>query len=161
MSEEVQAKEQQGPSEEEQAVVYAAPDWYLQDLVDLVNGTETGLPMTVFVKGAVISGLLVSGHKFFEGIGEGFTRYLDKDHEHTPSVIENLTRPGKNFLKDRKDKGYPFPYFVHLRSAKVFTPGNVPMPGNGMWWRCRISEVDAFSFGAFMPADEENDLGAD
>lgn len=144
-----------GPSKDEAREVYSSPDWYLQDLIDMVNGTNTELPLTLFVKGTVVSGMLVSGHKYFEGMKESFSRYFDAEDESTSGAIANLTEPGKNYLKSRDEANYPFPYFAHLQNAKVFSPGNNPMPGNGMWWRCRLSEVDAFSFGALGPSPSQ------
>ncbi|TXS40181.1 hypothetical protein EAO75_34825 [Streptomyces sp. uw30] len=38
--------------------------------------------------------------------------------------------------------------FIHLRGARVFQPGQSGLPGNGMYWRGRLSEVTGWSFGS-------------
>jgi len=46
--------------------------------------------------------------------------------------------------------------FIHLREARVFSPRGTGLPGNGMHWRGRLSEVSGWSFGlleAAPPAD--------
>ncbi|MHA6795053.1 hypothetical protein ACVGVM_16290 [Pseudonocardia bannensis] len=52
--------------------------------------------------------------------------------------------------------------FIHLRHARVFSARGRGIPGNGMHWRGRLSEVAGWSFGlleADPPADVIEDPG--
>ena len=39
------------------------------------------------------------------------------------------------------------PEHIHLREARIFLPGTGSMPGDGMYWRGRLSEVAGWAFG--------------
>lgn len=39
--------------------------------------------------------------------------------------------------------------FIHLDDARVFQPGQLGMPGNGMLWRGRLKDVAGWSLGLF------------
>ena len=40
------------------------------------------------------------------------------------------------------------PYYIHLRSARIYHPGGIPIPSNGgTLWRVRLEDVGGFSFG--------------
>ncbi|WP_214367076.1 hypothetical protein [Pseudonocardia sp. H11422] len=52
--------------------------------------------------------------------------------------------------------------FIHLREARVFSPGGAALPGNGMHWRGRLSEISGWSFGLLEtapPADAIDNPG--
>lgn len=42
--------------------------------------------------------------------------------------------------------------FIHLKDARVFTPGQEGMPRNGMYWRGRLSQLAGWAFGLLEPA---------
>ena len=133
----------------------ALPDNYLQLLVDLINGTEMEFPITLFVGGTVVSGQLVSGHRYFEqGLGSALKEYFTgmSDDAEVTRAIENLTS-AKELYTNKDLKPTLPPAFIHLRGARVFTPGQEPTPRGGSWWRGRLSRVDAFHFGSLATKD--------
>ena len=123
------------------------PDWYLQALVQMVNGKDIEFPITLFAGGLIVSGQLTSGHKYFEGLGVQLKQFFGKSTEHTDDVIKYFTQPAEIYLKDNKKEKTPPPQYIHLREAKVFTPGQQPIPSEGSWWRGRLISIDGFHFG--------------
>jgi hypothetical protein len=142
----------------EEAVVEAAapnpalPDWYLQSLVDLVNGNEFEFPITLFVGGLMISGQLTSGHKYFEGLGEQLTQFFGGPSEDTKKTVDYLTSAKDVYLKKDDAQEKPITQYIHLREARVFVPGQQPIPAEGSWWRGRLSSVGGFHFGSLTVA---------
>jgi hypothetical protein len=125
------------------------PDWYLQSLVSIVNGNNGEFPVTLYVKGLMISGNLVSGHKYFAGLRAQLTQFFGGESEKIRETVAYLTEPGESFL-DETNEFKDFPQYVHLRGAMTLTPGQKAIPsGEGGWWRGRLANVDGFHFGLF------------
>jgi hypothetical protein len=126
------------------------PDWYLQSLVSTVNGRNGEFPITLYVRGLVLSGHMVSGHKYFAGLRGQLTEFFGGDSEDVKETVAFLTEPGDSFL-DESNQFQEFPQYIHLRAAKIFTPGQKPIPsGEGAWWRGRLADVDGFHFGLLV-----------
>ncbi len=109
-------------------------DWFLTALVDFINKHGNEVPITLAVKGVLISGLLTCYEKYFEAVG------LDTDR------IFGTER----FPKSKANGGTTeaaMPTFLHMKDA-LFYSGGQPLPkAEGVWWRGRITEVSGFSFG--------------
>ena len=125
---------------------YDAPDWYLRVLVNAVNGSEMALPVTLFVGGLVVSGKLVSGHRYFAGLREQLTQFFGGKGVADEETLDSFTSEGQNY-KAEKNADDPLPFYIHLEAAKEFAPGQQPIPTDGTWWRGRLASVDAFHFG--------------
>jgi hypothetical protein len=125
-------------------------DWFLRFLVQTVNGTEISYTITLNVGGLLVSGELIGGHKYFEGISEELKKAgLDSEGA---GLIKSL---GDYYIKDREEeqdsasKTFKPPVCIHLRNAQIFHPGGTPIPTNhSIWWRGRLNAVDGFSLGA-------------
>jgi hypothetical protein len=131
------------------------PDWFLQLLVNMANG-GLHLGLTLQVSGFLVSGELVGGRDYFDGMGEEFA-----------NGIHGLEDPGdiRGSFAALRDQYYPEkadttkkpgPMFIHLKNARFFNTAGNPIPGNrGVWWRGRLSEVSGFILGglsASVPA---------
>jgi hypothetical protein len=126
------------------------PDWYLQSLVSMVNGNNGEFPVTLYMRGVVISGHLVSGHKYFAGLRAQLTEFFgNSESPKTADIITYLTEPGEGFL-DESNRYKDFPQYIHMRAAKIVTPGQKPLPSEGVWWRGRLADVDGFNFGLMV-----------
>lgn len=126
----------------------ALPDWYLQALVGMVNGNDLEFPITLFVSGLTISGQLASGHKYFEGLKENLTQFFGDHANELSGVIKDLSSPGDIYLQLKETGNSSPPQYIHLRCAKIFSPGQLPLPAEGAWWRGRLASVDGFLFGS-------------
>lgn len=124
-------------------------DWYLQSLVSIVNGNNGEFPITLYVNGLVISGHLVSGHIYFAGLRAQLTEFFGGDSPNISETVAFLTEPGDSYL-DETNEFQDFPQYIHLRGAKIFTPGQKPIPSGGAWWRGRLTDINGFHFGLLV-----------
>lgn len=135
-----------------------AIDEYLQELVNIITGTEIEFPVTIYINGAILSGYLTSGHNYFEGIKEQYRIYfqsISDDSESIDKILDELTSLKQNYLVDAETKySLPLPIYIHMRDAKCFTPGQKPMTDEGQWWRGKLSSVDGFHLGRLEPVSQ-------
>lgn len=120
------------------------PDWFLQSLVNMANKDKIEIGLTLQVSGFLVSGVLVSGARYFEGFGEDFSQGASP--ESAASIKSSFAKYGDIYEGNISDQ--PPPQYIHLKNARFFhTTGN-PIPGNkGVWWRGRLFEVGGFSLG--------------
>lgn len=144
-----------------------APDVILGLLVEAINqvpddSTGPGVGLTLNVGGVVISGRLISNWQwtqlnrdsFAESSPNGFSKLLDevlvsmkesRDEIATArTAAEALPQRYRNAVLDQDHVA-----FIHLTEARIYIPGQPGMPGNGLHWRGRLSEVGGWSFGVF------------
>lgn len=121
--------------------------------INLLDSTEIGV--TLHVKGMVVSGLLISAHSFFNLM----VKELDQAADDSPNPEISGARIFANFYRSSlethqrardeylsSEKLPPRPHHLHLRQAKSFTLGDPLVQST---WRCRITEIDAWSLGHF------------
>jgi len=109
-------------------------DWFLTSLVDFVNKHGNELPVTLAVKGVLISGLLTCYEKYFEAVG------LDTDRIFGTASFPKSKANGGTAEAD-------LPTYLHVMDARFYSGGQALEMPEGMWWRGRITEVSGFSFG--------------
>lgn len=121
-------------------------DPFLQSLVHHADydGFEFGI--TLSVGGILVSGMLVSGRKFFENFGEKFGSAFE-DAEVRKSLASSFSEWG--VLYDPQEDGTRREStYLHIKDVAFFTTNSQPIPSDaGSWWRGRISEVDGFLLG--------------
>ncbi|KXP10142.1 hypothetical protein [Tsukamurella pseudospumae] len=152
---------------DEVATQHPAPDddWMLADLVALVNDmveTEFEIGLTLWTSSGMVSGLLISGFRYFdllsdalridtEGMAEAEARQL-----HVRNVFADYFGNYKDIYKRHEDssaegddeagKLSPRPAYMHLRSVR-YGP-NFPAPREGdveLFWRGRLTEISGWS----------------
>lgn len=140
--------------EDQQQEPKAPLDWFLQDLVALCNTTTSTIPVTLTVGGALISGRLISGKKYFDSLSKVVSSaVVDSTDEHRQAIEEYFRRPGAIYdpqepMTPEQERLRDLPVFVHLEGAKIFYPGQPPIPaGPGVLWRGRLEAVDGFHYG--------------
>ncbi|POO48432.1 hypothetical protein CPJ18_26275 [Agrobacterium rosae] len=107
--------------------------------------------VTITVGGTMISGTVVSGHKYMQEISKAF-RNANTD---SPEIIETLAESFEAWAPVYHEplKGPSIfalkPNYIHLRRARAFDGSGNPVPQNGMLWRGKIAAVDGFSMGEF------------
>jgi hypothetical protein len=123
-------------------------DWFLQNLVNLVNAREIELGITLNLGGFLVSGRLVSGQKYFGGFGEDLGSTFN-DPEIRRNVEQSYAQLGEIYTAGRKaGEAVAPPNYLHLMNARFFHTAGVPIPTDGgVWWRGRISEVSGFFLG--------------
>ncbi|MRG90324.1 hypothetical protein GF068_00060 [Polyangium spumosum] len=121
----------------------------MQGLVKMINGTDASLGVTLQVGGLLVSGTLVSGHKYFSGVGAELAAATPGSDETKERLRSTISRLGENFTKPADgNEPKPLPQYIHLKEARFFHVGGKPIPSNnGVWWRGRLSEVGGFCLG--------------
>ncbi|MBF8676224.1 gas vesicle protein [Pseudomonas fulva] len=128
-------------------------DWLLQHLVTYTNQTKDFTqPITLWIGGGVISGLLVSGEKFFEAYSEEFSsRFTPEAAKVTRATLRQI---GSRYYEDDERPNSRDTVYIHLLDAHFWSPsGCIPSGADsGVTWRGRISQVIGFSLGSFKHA---------
>ena len=149
--------EEQGQTAHELPVaqIDSNADWFLQLLVKTVNGKDDiAFPITLNVSGVMISGELVSGHRYFEGFAKDLKEVLFGTNSEGGNDIERSIRQlGDIYTQSLRepeldDEELSPPNFIHLMNARVFHPSGKPIPDNkGVWWRGKLNAIDGFIVG--------------
>ena len=96
--------------------------------------SEQGL--TLQMSGMLVSGIVITQKEYF------------LSHPFLESVDEALMQISKHpdVLKELPESST---FFIHLKNAYFYHPGNSPLPTSkeGVFWRGRIDRVDAFTLG--------------
>lgn len=126
-------------------------DWFLQSTIENIvsNGIEIGI--TLNVSGLIISGVLVSGKKYFEEMSI-FMKSASRQPDDISSALGDAW--GKYTSIYEKPEDAPDGWsvgpvgYVHLMNARFYTAGQKPIPNNqGVLWRGKLSSVDGFFIG--------------
>ncbi|MBJ7551867.1 gas vesicle accessory protein GvpU [Marinomonas ostreistagni] len=124
-------------------------DWFLQDLIEIVNSGKLAFDITLTVGGFLISGTLIGGQEYFEGFGEEFSFGLHG--EAAEKVKKAFAKNGQIYVSNTTTSHSMPPNYIHLKNAHFFHTSGSPIPENrGVWWRGRVSEVSGFSLGALV-----------
>jgi hypothetical protein len=116
-------------------------DWFLGMLVNMINGNDNCIGITLSVGGSIISGQLISGHKYFEEFAAVFCKnYTDYNAE----MVSKFSSFGDVYKSD--DKSMPVNY-IHLKDAKVFQSGGTTIPSSSVLWRGKLDSIDGFFLG--------------
>ncbi|MFF4210882.1 hypothetical protein ACFYZE_16285 [Streptomyces sp. NPDC001796] len=139
-------------------------DYSLVTLVNLLNASkeDIGGPWLVLTTGGlVISGQLIPNWLWFETYEKEletpsdenpwayfFSSFKDtlkeekEEQDKAEAAAESLAPRFQQAILEATTTG-----FIHLRKAKVFHPGQSPLPANGMLWRGRLIDIAGWSFG--------------
>jgi hypothetical protein len=129
-------------------------DWFLARLVFFAN-QGSRFPITLSLRGVLISGMLVGGAEYFKKFGSDFRALgtTDEDKATLESWAANYAEiyeasPDGNSIASE-------PTYIHIMEGRYFAPGQRPIPSNaGLLWRGRLSEVDGFSLGTLIISDD-------
>ena len=131
------------------ALPVAKVDWFLQNFVNMANNPAAGIEIgiTLHVGGTLVSGTLISGKKYFDGIAE----IMVKANTNMPEIAESwrsFSEFGTIYDAPPEDSTQKNPQYIHLLNAHTFSSGGTPIPsGLGVLWRGRLTDVSGFSLG--------------
>ncbi|KAA0566023.1 gas vesicle protein GvpU [Bacillus sp. CH30_1T] len=115
-------------------------DSILEFFVQASNKHDFSLDITLNVKGAVITGTLVSAKEYFHSLSETF----EDGSEVAQKLSEELAKAGESVDENQSAESH----FIHLKNTKVYCGDSKPTPSKGkIMWRGKISEVDGFFLG--------------
>ena len=120
-------------------------DPLLETIVHLVTTVDFNISVTLMVGGAQISGQLIGGRHYFEGLGKQWLEGFTKVGAPNPEMETIWRRIGEE--RYGKDAPRPKRYaHIHLKDAAVVL-------GDGQvfrhqWWRGRLAKGDGWAMGA-------------
>jgi hypothetical protein len=148
------------------AIRQAQSDWWLALLVRFANETAFSFPITLSVSGMLVSGVLVGGKEYFEGIAETISKGVPDEEDRAslrdlfgaPATIYDESSDDNPPAEDDKPEPPP-PGFIHLKDARLWSPDRSPLSRQrGIWWRGRIAAIDGFFFGEPTWPTEDDEI---
>ncbi|MFJ6196890.1 hypothetical protein [Micromonospora sp. NPDC092111] len=137
-------------------------------LVDIISSLDKalvpGVGIIVTTAGGVVSGELIPNwqraRELQDGIKEGavaageegspfaelfrsVAEVMEENRDHAKAAEEASADWPKDYQSAVRDVHDPA--YIHLLNARVFAPGQPAMPGNGMHWRGRLSEITGWA----------------
>lgn len=128
-------------------------DSFLRLLVGAINKTDTEVALTLSVGGLLISGMACSSATYFDGLGNDLVTGAEGNEAQSDfgAMFRQWAeefRQSPNTDDDDDDERHWDVRVIHMKDARFFAPGQVPLPNNrGIHWRGRLSSVDGFSMG--------------
>lgn len=118
----------------------AMKDSILEFFVQAANKHDFSLDITLNVKGAVITGTIISAKEYFDTLSEIF----EDGDEVAQMLSDQLVDAGE--AAESQDN--PEAYFIHMKDTKVYCGDSKPTPSRGeILWRGKLSEIDGFFLG--------------
>ncbi|WP_368502975.1 gas vesicle accessory protein GvpU [Alkalihalophilus sp. As8PL] len=127
--------------------VSARKDSILQFFVQAANKHNFSLDITLNVKGALISGTLISAKEYLNELSESF----EDGNEVAQKVSKELSK-----ASEEAESGSPSEVsFIHMKHTKMFIGDSKSTPSTGkIIWRGKLSEVDGFFLGKITDSSE-------
>jgi hypothetical protein len=125
-------------------------DHFLQMLIRSVNGQDKAIPVTVLIDGFMVTGDLVSGHKYFESVLEHFPASGLSPVELGPTryTTEVLIDTELETYHKLKDNVSNISTYFHMTNAKFHNNSGVSITGiKGVTWRGMVDKVSGFYLG--------------
>lgn len=122
-------------------------DWFLQHLVSTVNKSRGIMGITLMCEGAIVTGNLIGGKKYFEIFASDFSSASHPDdQEGIKMAFNNLAEKLYPEVDENVEDASP-PQYIHLENARIVSPnGDIPS-SKGTLWRGKISAVSGFILG--------------
>lgn len=130
------------------------PDELLAFFVGLANTTGVGSPVTLLVRGVLVSGNLISGKAFWQRVGEVIETAIggpDPDEDPGSSISATFKKVGQDIYREGAKEPLGF---IHLEGVRFIVPGNQALttPRGLDAWRGRLDSVDGWFIGRLDPA---------
>lgn len=124
-------------------VAHKIQDEDLVQLNRLVNSIDFGLGITIFVKGSVISGSLVSGKKYYNFVADKLKAIGDTGE----ALAVYFEQKAQNqYTKNSDDFIYPST-FLHIDMVQIRQDDGRMGQLNGAMLRIKIEEIEGYILG--------------
>jgi len=115
-------------------------DNILEVFTTAVNKYDFSLDITLNVKGAVITGTMISAKEYFESLSEVF----EEGNDIAQTLSGQLSQAGEAAENSNDSEAN----FIHMQNTKVYCGDTKPTPSQGeVLWRGKMNEVDGFFLG--------------
>ena len=137
---------------------WGAPDSYLVGFVSAVNSAadvDFSIYLTLTIPSGMLNGELISGSRWWDELADTMQQVSTLPADERGFAAMFRERAAREQEEDAATAGPTLPtLYIHLRDARVYTPGQPGLPGNGMLWRGRLSEITGWGFGRFGEPEE-------
>ncbi|NHM33217.1 gas vesicle accessory protein GvpU [Neobacillus terrae] len=117
-------------------------DTILEFFVQAANKHDFSLDITLNVKGAVITGTMISAKEYFGILSDLF----GEGDEVAQNLSEELSKAGNAAASNDSEA-----YFIHMKNTKVYCGDSKPTPSQGeILWRGKLREIDGFFLGRIV-----------
>ena len=105
----------------------------------------------LLVKGALVSGKIIGGSRYFEELGRQFGAAGGMNEEDSAAIWKPFA--DKCYSKTESEEGADVDTghdssFIHLENVRIFQAAtSLPTSQEGVLWRGRLAEVDGFILG--------------
>lgn len=117
-----------------------SPDWLLEDLVGFANHDGLRMNISINVPGGIVSGTLIPVTQYFDEFVAQFKAGFKSDIGQIYFDQLSSYKPSEEELAEHR----PLPQFIHLKDAKLYSPGTTGAHVIAPLWRGRINEVAGF-----------------
>lgn len=115
-------------------------DNILEFFVQAANKHDFSLDITLNLKGAVVTGTMMSAREYFDELSETF----EDGSEVAQKLSEQLAKAGESVEANENAEAH----FIHLKNTKVYCGDSKATPSKGkILWRGKLSEIDGFFLG--------------
>lgn len=124
-------------------------DILLGVLVEAANKSGGSLGITLLVHGAMVTGVLIGGEEFFEGVAGQLEDALHENGEESSDggLAAVFREQGTTLYGDPEALDDTTVAYIHLRDAQVYQSTLSAIPTPGTWWRGWLSSVDGWILG--------------
>jgi hypothetical protein len=126
-------------------------DWFLAHLIGHADAYGLSQGVTLTVGGTVITGMLIGGRAYFEGVQKLMLASAPSDDENSLNKVLADTYGGFVDIYPSADGSTkPWdakPNYIHLRDARYLDAEGHQAPQNGMFWRGKLADVSGFTIG--------------
>ena len=135
-------------------------DWLLGAFVKAEDQIRTGMDVTLYVGGRVITGRLIGGREYLDLLRAGMEEaWLRGAAESGTRLPEGGLEAYRKVIREAQDAFYSESVrdedaeFVHLADARFLAAG-VFAPGTGSLWRGKLGAVDGFTVGLLSQTEQ-------
>lgn len=147
------------PQEKERPQPDRKADAVLRNLSFACNRANFAIPITISVKGQLVTGSMISRERYIQEMQEQYINpFLTSwDHdEDSKKVVAGWLDVSFGPPEPMEPDSFPEEInFIHLADAHVYTGGNGLPTNQGILWRSPLDSVDGFFWGTLEPANKK------
>ncbi|WP_182629597.1 gas vesicle accessory protein GvpU [Pantoea hericii] len=130
-----------------EVLAYKMKDADLLSIADLANKHNSGIGITLFVKGALVTGVTVSGREYYETQ----IKALSEVNNDTSQLLSQHFSEGLSYYQAGENESFEYPQnFLHLKEASFTLGGGKLNPLPNSLLRIKIEEIDGFILGQYF-----------
>ena len=142
-------REQEEKENELQTVISEPPIDIVLELLVTVGNCGLGLPVTLFVKGVMVTGNIISFEDYMKKTADNIrssTNLTEMDEEISREVTESIAKRFDTIRTDSLQRGGS-PRMIHLDNVKIFNQNGNFIDISNALWRGALGSIDGWILG--------------